>query len=458
VKPHSILLVDDDAAFRGVMASELGRRGYSVTAVSGGAEALAKIGQAEPEVVLLDLRMPGMSGLEALKAIRNGQSSPEVILVTGHGTIDTAIEAIRMGAFDYVLKPCPLEELCIRIERALERRSLRHRANLLERALTPADPGDTFIGQSAEFRRVLSLIGRVAPSDSTVLITGETGSGKEMAAKLIHARSERRARPFVIVECAALQESLLQSELFGHERGAFTGADRAKPGLFEAANGGTIFLDEIGEVSPATQVKLLRVLDTSTFRHVGGTAEVHVNVRILAATNRDIPAMVRQGLFREDLYYRLSTIRLEIPPLRERAADVELLAHEFVRTFNERFGSSRRISEEALRILRTHNWPGNVRELLHAVEAAMVVCEGEIILPEHLPTSVRGSTTPAGSEPMEAAGGDRIPTLDELERSHIRRALAASDGHRGNAARMLGISERNLYRKLRDYDLLDRSE
>lgn len=458
MKLHSILLVDDDAAFRRVMASELGRGGYAVTAVGSGDEALARIAQLEPEVVLLDLRMPGMSGLETLKAIRDGCSPPEVILLTGHGTIDTAIEAIRMGAFDYVLKPCPLDELHIRIERALERRSLRHRANLLERALTPADPGATFIGNSPEFRRVLHLIERVAPSDSTVLITGETGSGKEMAAKLIHARSERRSRPFVIVECAALQESLLQSELFGHERGAFTGADRAKPGLFEAANGGTVFLDEIGEVSPATQVKLLRVLDASTFRRVGGTAEIHVNVRVLAATNRDVPAMVRQGLFREDLYYRLSTIRLEIPPLRERAADIELLAREFVRTFNERFRSSRRISDEALRALCAHSWPGNVRELLHAVEAAMVVCEGDAILPEHLPGSVR---KPATASPVAAAAaapsnGDHLPTLEELEQGHIRRALEASHGHRSQAAKMLGISERNLYRKLRDYGLPER--
>ena len=457
MKPNSILLVDDDAAFRRVMASELERRGYSVTAASSGDEALARVAQAEPEVVLLDMRMPGMNGLDALKAIRNGHSSPEVILVTGHGTIDTAIEAIRMGAFDYVLKPCPLDELVIRIERALERRSLRHRANLLERALTPADPGEVFIGTSPEFQRVLHLIERVAPSDSTVLISGETGAGKEMAAKLIHSRSKRRSRPFVVVECAALQESLLQSELFGHERGAFTGADRPKPGLFEAANGGTIFLDEIGEVSPATQVKLLRVLDTSTFRHVGGTAEIHVDVRILAATNRDVPAMIRQGLFREDLYYRLSTIRLEIPPLRERTSDIELLAVEFVRSFNERFGSARRLSSEALRMLRAHSWPGNVRELLHAVEAAMVVCEGEAILPEHLPASLRTTGAPALAATVKAVSeGDRFPTLDELERLHIRRALEVSQGHRGQAARILGISERNLYRKLRDYGLLDR--
>ena len=225
-----------------------------------------------------------------------------------------------MGAFDYVGKPCPLDELEVRIQRALERQALRKRATLLERGLTPPDLGSSFVGESPEFRQVLALIDRVGPTDSTVLITGETGSGKEMVAKLLHARSPRRQRPFVVVDCAALQESLLQSELFGHERGAFTGADRAKPGLFEVAHGGTIFLDEIGEISLATQVKLLRVLDTSTFRRVGATSEIHVNVRVLAATNRDLEAMVRQGLFREDLYYRLSTITLRAAAAARAAA------------------------------------------------------------------------------------------------------------------------------------------
>ena len=251
--PATILLVDDDAAFRQIMGNELRRLGYEVVAVSSGEEALKRLPQTEPEVVLLDLRLPGMDGLKALQAIHTGSPAAEVIMLTGHGSIDTAIESIRIGAFDYVVKPCPLDELQIRIQRALERRSLRQRANLLERGLTPPDLGSSFVGESPEFRRLLHVIDLVAPSDSTVLITGETGAGKERVAKLIHARSPRRCRPFVVVECAALQESLLQSELFGHERGAFTGAERAKPGLFEVANGGTIFLDEIGEVSPATQ-------------------------------------------------------------------------------------------------------------------------------------------------------------------------------------------------------------
>jgi DNA-binding NtrC family response regulator len=431
------------------MSSELKRLGYEVVAVSTGEEAVRNAAKLEPHVVLLDLRLPGITGLEVLKGIRESSPASEVIMLTGHGSIDTAIESIRMGAFDYVVKPCPLDELQVRIQRAVERRSLRNRANLLERGLTPPDLRSSFVGASPQFRELLQLIDRVAPSDSTVLITGETGSGKEMVAKLIHARSARRSRPFVVVECAALQESLLQSELFGHERGAFTGAERTKPGLFEVANGGTIFLDEIGEVSQTTQTKLLRVLDTSTFRHVGGTAEVHVDVRVLAATNRDVSAMVRQALFREDLFYRLSTIRIEIPPLRQRGSDVELLAQRFLNVLNERFGAAKQMSAEALVVLRRHNWPGNVRELLHAIEAAMVVCDGDRILPQHLPAGVRGS----GAVAKLSDNGSDMPTLDELEKRHIKRALEAAEGHRGNAAKILGISERNLYRKLRDYEL-----
>jgi transcriptional regulator with PAS, ATPase and Fis domain len=334
----------------------------------------------------------------------------------------------------------------------LERQSLKQRTTVLERGLTPPDLGSSFVGDSSDFQQLLHLIERVAPTNSTVLITGETGVGKERVSKLIHARSGRRTRPFVVVECAALQESLLQSELFGHERGAFTGADRAKPGLFEVANGGTIFLDEIGEVSPPTQTKLLRVLDTSTFRHVGGTAEIHVDVRVIAATNRDLSAMVRQGLFREDLFYRLSTISVEIPPLRARGSDLDLLADHFVAVFNDRFSCAKRISSSARAALRQHSWPGNVRELLHVIEAAMVICEGPEILPEHLPASLRRSLPLRSESP--SANGDNLTTLEEMERSQIRRALDATGGHRGNAARILGISERNLYRKLGEHRLL----
>jgi len=453
--PAAILLVDDDSAFRHVMSGELRRLGYELSSASSGEEALAHLARKETEIVLLDLRLPGMDGLATLKTIRERHPSIEVIMLTGHGSIDTAIESIREGAFDYVTKPCPLDEIQIRVERAVEQRALRLRANLLERALTPSDAAGTLIGESPEFRRMLHLVALVGPADSTVLICGETGSGKERVAKLIHARSARQARPFVVVDCAALQESLLQSELFGHERGSFTGADKAKPGLFEVAHGGTIFLDEIGEISPATQVNLLRVLDSSVFRHVGGTREIRVDVRVLAATNRDLRAMVTKGLFREDLFYRMSTITVEIPPLRKRGGDVELLARHFVGMLNERYGAAKSLSETALAVLKAHPWPGNVRELLHAVEAAVVVCEGAEVLPEHLPLSVQSSFIPAGPIVPAAAGPDgRLPTLVELEVMHIRSALEASRGHRANAARILGISERNLYRKLKEHRLL----
>lgn len=426
-----------------VMSRELARAGFVVAVAASGGEALRVVADSQPQVVLLDLNLPDMTGLQVLERLRVASPASEVIMLTGHGSIDTAIQAIRAGAFDYVAKPCPLDELEVRMQRALERHALHRRTTILERGLTPPDMGSAFVGQSPEFVRLAELLGRVAPSDSAVLITGETGSGKEIVAKLLHARSPRRDRPFVVVECAALQESLLQSELFGHERGAFTGADRAKPGLFEVAHGGTIFLDEIGEVSPSTQVKLLRVLDTSTFRHVGGTSEIRVDVRVLAATNRDLPTLIRQGLFREDLFYRLSTISLHVPPLRERSGDIELLARYFVGQLNERFGCHKEIAETAIEVLRRHDWPGNVRELKHALEAALILCDGLEVRPEHLPAALRrpAAATPAGT----------IPTLDQLERAHIRLVLDAMSGHRGQAARALGISERNLYRKLKDY-------
>jgi DNA-binding NtrC family response regulator len=444
----NILLVDDDSAFRHVMAGELRRLGHEVATASSGEEAVASVERAEPEVVLLDLRLPGMDGLETLKAVRARSSAIEVIMLTGHGSIDSAIESIKVGAFDYVTKPCPLDEIQIRVQRAMERRTLKQRASLLERALLPPDLAASFVGESPEFRRMLHLVDLVGPSDSTVLITGETGSGKERVAKLIHARSGRKAKPFVVVDCAALQESLLQSELFGHERGAFTGAEKVKPGLFEVAHGGTIFLDEIGEISGAVQVNLLRVLDTGGFRHVGGTGEIRVDVRVLAATNRDLRAMVAKGLFREDLFYRMSTITVEIPPLRKRGADIELLARHFVAALNARYGTEKRLGENAMAALKRHGWPGNVRELLHAVEAAAVVCEGAEIGEEHLPAAVRQG------RPVDLPHRDGMPTLEELELLHIQRALATSGGHRGNAAKMLGISERNLYRKLKDFRLV----
>lgn len=451
--PTSLLLVDDDDAFRAVMSGELDRRGFEVTTADSGQVALRALETSQPDVILLDLQLPDTSGLEVLKAALDKCPGSEVIMLTGHGTMDTAIESIRMGAFDYVSKPCPMDELEVRIQRALERQALNRRTSVLERGLTPRDPGDWLVGQSREFLKLIELTERVAPSDSTVLITGETGSGKEVVAKLLHSRSHRAKRPFVVVECAALQEELLQSELFGHERGAFTGADRRKAGLFEVADGGTIFLDEIGEVSPATQVKLLRVLDTATFRHVGGTAEIRVDVRVAAATNRNLGERVDAGLFREDLFYRLSTIILRLPPLREREGDVDLLANHFIGLLNSRFGLQRNIGPEALSLLRRHDWPGNVRELLHAVERALIVCDGDEIRPEHLPRVLRSSPGEPRRTASASDGSGSLPSLAELERGHVEKVLDSVGGHRGKAAGILGISERNLYRKLKAYGI-----
>ena len=455
MRTASMLIVDDDEAFRAALADELERLRFTVARAGSGEEALTRLASAEVDLVLLDLRLPKMSGLETLKAIRERHASVDVIVLTGHGSIDTAIDAIRAGAFDYVIKPCPTEELEVRIQRVLERQSLRSRASLLERGLTPPDIRDSFVGDSPRFRDLVALVDRVGPSDSAVLISGETGSGKEMVAKLLHSRSPRRQRPFVVVDCGTLQDTLLQSELFGHERGAFTSADRAKPGLFEVAHGGTIFLDEIGEISLTTQVMLLRVLDTATFRRVGSTTEIHVNVRVIAATNRDLEAMVRQKLFRQDLFYRLSSITVAVPALRERDADVDRLADHFVARLNERFGSSKQLSPQTRRLLAEHDWPGNVRELLHAIESAMVVCEGREILPAHLPSAIRASsgvTRLNGGAPAD--DGPSPATLEMMERTHIERVLKTTAGHRGQAARLLGISERNLYRKLKEYELV----
>ena len=362
-----ILVVDDDDTFRALLAAELRSRGLATTPAESAAAALALVEKEEFEVALIDLRLPDGDGLELMRRVRELSPTTETIVLTGHGTIDTAIEAMRRGAYDYLRKPCPIEELEVTIQKALERRGLIERNRILSQGMSGPDPGATFVGASPAFRELCALIDRVAVADSTVLVLGETGVGKDVVARLIHARSARREQPFVVLECAALQEELLNSELFGHEKGAYTGAGQGKPGLFEVANGGTIFLDEVGDVSLATQVKLLRVLETGTFRHVGGTREIRVDVRVIAATNRNLAELMERGFFRRDLFYRMSTIRIEIPPLRDRPADIPVLAEYFLQQLNARFGQHRRLTREALRCLERHGWPGNVRELLHVV-------------------------------------------------------------------------------------------
>jgi len=353
-----LLLIDDDQAYRKVMARELSRRGFAVTAAADGEQGLVRLRQKSYDIVLLDLRLPDIDGLTVLQRAREQGCNAEIVMITGHGTIDTAITAIRLGAYHYITKPCGLDEIEVTIQKALEHHRLRERNALLSDALAPRDVGCEFVGASKAYDRILQLVDKVAPTDSTVLILGETGVGKGMVANLIHARSRRRNNPFVVVDCGLCHENLLQSELFGHEKGAFTSATRMKHGLFEVADKGTIFLDEIGDISLEIQSKLLRVLDTSTFRRLGSTVEREVSVRVIAATNKNLQKLIEMGRFRNDLYYRLSTIQIEIPPLRQRREDIDVLIDYRLEHLNRENPHRKEISPEARQALREYSWPG----------------------------------------------------------------------------------------------------
>jgi len=444
----NVLVVDDDDVYRMVLSSELGRRGFRVRNADCVATAVTRMTEEAPDVALVDLRLPDGDGLAVLRAATGRAAGIEVILLTGHGSIDTAIEAMKLGAFDYVAKPCPIDEIEIRVRKALERRAMVQRTALLESGLAMRGKASDFVGCSEWHTATLERIERFAPTDASVLILGETGTGKEVLARLIHAQSLRASRPWVVVDCTALHEDLLLSELFGHEKGAYTGAVGARAGLFEVADGGTIFLDEVGDMSPSTQVRLLRVLESSTFRRVGGSREIRVDVRVIAATNRDLHALIAQGHFRADLFYRLATLRLDLAPLRERPADVPVLARHFAERFGARFGRQVAFAPEAMAALERYAWPGNVRELLHVVEQALIVGDGPRVelahMPPHLTRTARGATATQGT-----ADGPQA-SLEQLGRAHIERVLASVGGHRGKAAHILGISERSLYRKLRE--------
>ncbi|MBI5851550.1 MAG: sigma-54-dependent Fis family transcriptional regulator [Planctomycetes bacterium] len=440
---HRVLLVDDDDAFRSVLAAELTRRGHVVETAADGRRALTQAQLSGVDVVLLDLRLPDLDGIEVLKRMREQDLPAGIVVLTGHGTIDTAIQAIRLGAHDYLEKPCPIDKVEMVIRKTREHLTLLARQRVLQDGYSPPDVRSQLVGACAAVHRLRESVARIARADATTLILGETGVGKDLVAKILHTEGPRRDATFVVVDCASLHEELLQSELFGHEKGSFSGAGRLKHGLFEVANGGTLFLDEVGETSRDIQAMLLRVLETGRFRRVGGTQEIAVNVRIVSATNRDLQRAVAQGRFRQDLYFRLSTFTIEVPPLRERADDIPLLVAHFVDHFNRRFERTCKVGDEALAELLRHDWPGNVRELIHVLEQAVVLCDGEIILPAHLPLS-RSRAPDIGSsvEP-------ELPTLRELQQRHIREVLVRVGQNRGRAARILGISERNLYRLLK---------
>jgi DNA-binding NtrC family response regulator len=442
-----LLLVDDEETFRKLVSKELARDGYAVETAANLHEARAALVKNHFHLVLLDVRMPDGSGLDLLSEIKESAPSTEVVMLTAYGTVEEAIRAMKQGALDFLTKPCKLAELEAVLEKAVRAQTLQRSHTALEREVERLQPSEKFIGSAPQISELLNMVSRVAETDSTVLIRGESGVGKELVARAVHRQSHRSRQPFVVVDCASLHENLLQSELFGHEKGAYTGAVRLKHGLFEVADRGTIFLDEIGEITPPLQVKLLRVLETGVFRRVGGTADIKVDVRVIAATNRSLESMMKEGGFREDLYYRLNVFSLHIPPLRERRDDIGTLAEYFIKNSIIVPKRSVRVSDEAMGVLRRYPWPGNVRELENVIERALILCDGGIIDPEHLPMGVR--VTPQFGQDEDS---DRLPTLEEVEKRYIRRVLEDCKGHRQKAATILGISERNLYRRLKELE------
>lgn len=445
--PVRILLVDDEATARHALAENLRRAGYEILTASDAFEALKILAEQKVDLTLTDYMMPGMNGLDLLRTIRERDFDAQVVLLSAFRDVDTAVEAMREGAYHFLCKPVDVEQLLALIDKALAVRRLRLQAT----SQFPAARGYGLIGESAELQRVLKTVAQVAPSRATVLITGESGTGKELVAEAIHLASPRAHGPLVRLNCAALAASLLESELFGHERGAFTGADRARKGRIEQAHGGTLFLDEIGEIEPATQVKLLRFLQERVFERVGGNQTIAVDVRIIAATNRDLRALVATGKFREDLFYRLNVVGLHLPALRERVGDIPLLATSFLAKYAGANGRpARQLSGAALAALVSYPWPGNVRELQNVIERAVVLANGEVVELQHLPEAM-----------LEQAPclSPRVPgaSMQELERFAILSTLQANGGSTVETARTLGISVRKIQYRLRQYSAAERS-
>jgi two-component system response regulator HydG len=447
-----ILVVDDEVSLIDTLRILLKREGFEVATAAGGARGIEQLGEFRPDVVLSDVRMPGIGGLEILAAVREHDASIPVILMTAQASLQTAIRAVNEGAFHYVQKPFANDDLVNICRRAVESRQLKRENQALKREIARRGRVDTArpIGGSRSFAEVLKLAETAAPTDSTVLIFGESGTGKEVLARYVHALSGRADGPFVSINCGALPESLLESELFGHTKGSFTGAVRDKQGLFVAAKGGTFFLDEVGEMSPATQVKLLRALQEREVVPVGATEPVSIDVRIIAATNRDLDEEIRRGTFRSDLFYRLNVITLHLPALRERADDVPVLAAHFL----ERFATSRgatppKLSAEALAVLQAYDWPGNVRELENALERAAVLSEKDEITPAALPDRL----TARSRRPIVSDRLPPNPQLEIIERAYIHWVLQAEGGNKTRAAEVLGIDPSTLYRKLVRYGI-----
>ena len=442
-----ILVVDDEVNARTALAELLRDEGYSVETAADGFKALPKIEEHAPDLIVTDLKMPGIDGLELMRKVNALDPECVVVVMTAFGAVESAVKAMRQGAADYLIKPVNVEELVLVIDRELERKRLRAETGQLRQRLSERHRISNIVGTSPIMQQVFDIVQQVAPSRASVLITGESGTGKELIAAALHEHSPRAKKPFVKLHCAALAETLLESELFGHERGAFTGAVARREGRFEQADGGTLFLDEIGEISPATQVKLLRFLQEHEFERVGGNQTVKVDVRVVAATNRNLLERVKQGLFREDLYYRLNVVSVEMPPLRARPSDIPLLAAHFLGRFTKENGKEiSRFSDAALERLTQYAWPGNVRELENAVERAVVVCRTGEIRPEDLAPSIVPAST-------SSDGAPKIPgtSMAELEKFAILKTLEHTGGSTSRAADILGISARKIQYKLHEY-------
>ncbi len=447
-----ILVVDDEKNYLVVLDALLSEAGYDVLTAAGGARALAVLEEEEPDLMITDMRMPRLSGLELMAQVKQMHPDLPVIVMTAFGTVENAVEAMKLGAVDYIMKPFENQELLLTVEKALKLRRLVAQNRLLKEDASRGRGFGSIVGDSRPMRQVFELVEKVAATKATVLITGESGTGKELIARAIHQRSPRAEEPFVPVNCMALSETLLESELFGHEKGAFTGAVGRRKGRFELADKGTLFLDEVGEIAPSLQVKLLRVLQERTFERVGGNQPLSVDVRIVAATNRDLARAVASGQFREDLFYRLNVVRLELPPLRERKEDLPALVAHFVRRYAAEVGrTAPGVSPEAMQVIYDYAWPGNVRELENALERAVIMAGAEI-RPHDLPLEVR----PAAAEvcapdlPQDMSINQAV---EDLERRMILRALEAADGVAAHAAEALGLTKSNLAYKMKKYGL-----
>ena len=452
MKDYSILITDDEQSQRDILSGYLKKKGFKTFAAASGSEAIKIVNENPVDIILSDYKMPEMTGLELLAKVKKINPEINFIIITAYGTVETAVDAMKQGAFDYISKPVNLDELDLLIEKIIEHKNLKTENKLLKEQLVEKNKLSSIISQSSKMDEVLSVASRAAQSKATVLITGENGTGKEVLAKAIHFASPRKDKPFITVNIPALSENLLESELFGHERGAFTGADKLKKGRFEIANGGTIFLDEIGDMTAGTQVKLLRTLQENTIERVGSSETISIDVRVLAATNKDLEQKIKEGTFREDLYYRLNVVKINIPPLRERREDILPLIEFFIKKYSaENDKRDVNISKEAADKLMKYNYPGNVRELENIIERAVVLMRSQTILESDLSLGVKGFSQE--SEITHPGDETLLEQVEELEKKLIYDALKQTNGNQTKAGKLLGITERNLRYKLKKYNI-----